>query len=111
MAEQAGAPASPGTPRRILVVDDDASVRMVLQLAFETTPYDVSAAEDGEGALALARTSRPDLMLLDIGMPGLDGLEVCRRLKSDPATARIKIVLLTARVQERDREVGLAAGA
>jgi CheY-like chemotaxis protein len=111
MAEQSGASTRPGAPRRILVVDDDASVRMVLQLAFERTPYEVGMAEDGEGALALARASRPDLMLLDIGMPGLDGLDVCRQLKADPATQGIKIVLLTARVQERDREIGLAAGA
>jgi CheY-like chemotaxis protein len=111
MAEQASGSAQPGAQRRILVVDDDASVRMVLQLAFETTPYAVSTAEDGESALALARAEMPDLVLLDIGMPGLDGLEVCRRLKADPATRGIKVVLLTARVQERDREVGLAAGA
>jgi CheY-like chemotaxis protein len=97
--------------KTVLVVDDDAAVRMVLQLAFERTDYRVEAAEDGEGALALARERRPDLMLLDIGMPGMDGLEVCRRLKADPATSGIKIVLLTARVQERDREVGMAAGA
>ena len=97
--------------KTILVVDDDAAVRMVLQLAFERTAYVVSAAEDGESALALAREACPDLMLLDIGMPGMDGLEVCRRLKAEPATAGIKIVLLTARVQERDREVGMAAGA
>jgi CheY-like chemotaxis protein len=97
--------------RRILVVDDDAAVRMVLMLAFARTAYSVSVAEDGEGALALAREGCPDLILLDIGMPGLDGLEVCRRLKAEPATREIKIVLLTARVQERDREIGLAAGA
>ena len=97
--------------KRILVVDDDAAVRMVLQLAFERTEYQVDAAEDGEGALALARQTPPDLMLLDIGMPGMDGLEVCRRLKAEPATSGIKIVLLTARVQERDREIGMAAGA
>jgi CheY-like chemotaxis protein len=106
VTETTGAPA-----RRILIVDDDAAVRMVLLLAFERTDYSVSVAEDGEGALELARGEQPDLMLLDIGMPGLDGLEVCRRLKSDPATRSIKIVLLTARVQERDREIGLAAGA
>jgi CheY-like chemotaxis protein len=97
--------------KRILVVDDDAAVRMVLQLAFERTEYALDAAEDGESALALARETCPDLMLLDIGMPGIDGLEVCRRLKADAATSGIKIVLLTARVQERDREIGLAAGA
>lgn len=97
--------------KRVLIVDDDPAVRMVLQLAFERTDYAVEAAEDGEGALAVARERCPDLMLLDIGMPGMDGLEVCRRLKGDPATQGIKVVLLTARVEERDRQIGLAAGA
>ena len=97
--------------RTVLIVDDDAAVRMVLQLAFERTAYVVSAAEDGESALALVREARPDLILLDVGMPGIDGLEVCRRLKADPATRDVKVVLLTARVQDRDRELGLAAGA
>src|SRR5205823_10760850 len=68
-------------------------------------------AETGEKALSLARDERPDLVLLDLMMPGLDGLEVCRRLRANDATADIPIVMVTARAEESDAVVGLSVGA
>ncbi len=96
---------------RILVVDDiEANVRL-LEAKLQAEYYDVLSASDGETALAIAAAEKPDLVLLDIMMPGMDGFEVCRRLKDDPSTRHIPVVLVTALDGRTDRITGLEAGA
>ena len=96
---------------RILVVDDiEANVRL-LQAKLQAEYYHVLTASDGATALAIAAEERPDLLLLDVMMPGMDGFEVCRRLKDDSETRHIPIVLVTALDGRADRITGLEAGA
>jgi two-component system phosphate regulon response regulator PhoB len=98
--------------KRVLIVEDQADIRKLIRMTLEFEQYEIHEASDGAFGLRMAQALKPDLMLLDVMMPGeLDGLQVCQRLKSDPVTKRIKVVLLTARGQARDREVGQAAGA
>ncbi len=93
---------------RVLVVDDDATVREVVVDYLRAAGHEVSEAVDGGGALESVRTSGTDLVVLDVMMPGLDGLEVCRRLRR---LSDVPIVLLTALGNEQDRVVGLETGA
>jgi DNA-binding response OmpR family regulator len=95
---------------RILVVDDDRVIQQLLKVNLELEGYAVEVADDGEEALAQFELFRPDLVLLDIMMPKLDGWEVCRRLKSDPDSARVPIVLLSARAQDADVQRGTDLG-
>jgi two-component system cell cycle response regulator len=96
---------------RILVVDDiEANVRL-LEAKLTAEYYDVLMAQDGPTALAIAASEQPDIVLLDVMMPGMDGFEVCRRLKEDPATRHIPVVLVTALDGRSDRIEGLEAGA
>lgn len=96
---------------RILVVDDvDANVRL-LEAKLTAEYYDVLTATDGPSALAVAAREQPDIVLLDVMMPGMDGFEVCRRLKDDPTTRHIPVVLVTALDGRQDRIAGLDAGA
>src|SRR5579859_306231 len=99
--------------KKILIVDDQPSVRELVAVTLEIGDYQILTAENGDQALQLARIEMPDLMLLDIQMPGglLDGLEVCRLLKSDPKTEGIYIILLTAKGQDWDKQAGSQAGA
>jgi adenylate cyclase len=97
-------------PPLILVVDDTAQNRDMLSRRLTSHGYDVIVAGDGEEALACVRQSSPDLVLLDIMMPKLDGIEVVRRLKADPAHRHIPVVLVTARSDPRDVVEGLDAG-
>ena len=98
-------------PGRILIVDDVATNRLVLSAKLAASYYDVLEAGDGETALALAAREQPDLILLDVLMPGIDGFETCRRLKESPATLHIPVILLTALDGQADRLRGLEAGA
>jgi DNA-binding response OmpR family regulator len=98
-------------PKTILVVDDEADMVRLLDYALTQAGYLVIRAKDGEDGLAAARKHQPDLVLLDIMMPGLDGLDVCRKLKGDPSTANALVVLLTAKSEEGDRVLGLELGA
>ena len=95
----------------ILVVDDEPSIVDLVRFTLEDADLRVVEASDGAEALVLARRIKPDLILLDVQMPQLDGLEVCRQLRREPAFARAPIVLLTAAGQEADRARGLGAGA
>jgi CheY-like chemotaxis protein len=95
---------------RILVVDDK-ELNLEIVRAFLKNDYELASADTGEKALDLAVEFRPDLVLLDIMMPGLDGYEVCRRLKQDRALARASIIMLTAKAMPDERAKGLAAGA
>jgi adenylate cyclase len=99
-----------GTAARILVVDDDADSREVLVRRLAAHGYDVLQADRGDGALALARAERPDLILLDVLLPGVDGLHVARELKADAALPFMPIILVTGRSDVRDVVAGLEAG-
>ena len=96
---------------RILVVDDEVDIATVLQINLEAEGFEVAMAHDPRQALAEAQTFRPDLVLLDVNMPGMDGLEVTRALRTDALTASTSIILLTAKASVDDRLVGLASGA
>jgi DNA-binding response OmpR family regulator len=95
----------------ILVADDDADIRDLVAFKLEQAGFDVTAVDNGLAALDAARAARPDLVVLDVMMPGMTGLDVCRELRSDPGTATLPIILLTARAQEGDVQVGFSAGA
>lgn len=96
---------------RILVADDHEPNRRLLEARLETEYYDVVLAADGAEAVEAAKLHLPDLILLDVMMPKLDGYEACRRIKADPATAHIPIVMVTALDGQSDRVKGLSAGA
>jgi two-component system phosphate regulon response regulator PhoB len=100
-----------GAKRRVLLADDDAGLRRLIGTTLGTDDFDLLHATDGEEALQIARQQRPELVVLDVNMSKLDGFEVCRHLKSEPETAGIKVVMLTARSAEVDRAKGRAAGA
>ena len=95
----------------ILVVDDEAPIVDLVRFTLEDAEVRVVEASDGAAALDLARRIKPDLVLLDVHMPRLDGLEVCRQLRREPDFARTPIVMLTAAGQQADRSSGLSAGA
>lgn len=96
---------------RILVVDDEPDLVELVRHHLAREHYDVVTAGDGETGLAEARRRLPDLVVLDLMLPGIDGLEVCRRLRSDPRTTHIPIVMLTAKGEESDAVIGLSQGA
>jgi DNA-binding response OmpR family regulator len=95
----------------VLVADDDPDILSLVGFRLERAGYDVLPARDGEEALALALERHPDLAVLDVMMPKLDGYEVTRRLRDNAATSRMPVILLTARVQESDITRGFEAGA
>ncbi|HZL33660.1 MAG TPA: response regulator transcription factor [Tepidisphaeraceae bacterium] len=95
----------------ILVIDDEKDLIEMLQYNLEREGYDVIAAHDGQSGLEVATKHRPDLVVLDLMMPGIDGLQVCQRLRSDPKASRMPIIMLTAKATEADRIVGLELGA
>lgn len=96
---------------RVLVVDDQDTNRLLLRDLLEAQGHEVSEAVDGTEALQRIGDATPDVVLLDIGMPGMDGFEVCRRIKADPATASIPVLLVTALSQRDQRLLGIGAGA
>jgi CheY-like chemotaxis protein len=95
---------------RVLVVDDDAMIVLLLKLNLELEGHEVLTAADGPGALHAAFEHRPDVVLLDVVLAGVDGLEVCRRLRADPLTQTTPVVFLTGLAQATDMERGVAAG-
>jgi len=97
--------------RRILVVDDDPRLLHVVSMYLSIEGYDVDTAPNGEEGLQHLEAQRPDLVILDVMMPGIDGLEACRRIKSNPETRLIPVVLFTALSRTDDVESGRAAGA
>ena len=96
---------------RILVVDDEPDLLELVEYNLRAAGYTVITAKDGASAMAEVRQKRPDLVLLDVMLPDISGTEVCRRLRRDPETSRIPIMMLTARGQEIDRVVGFELGA
>ncbi len=98
--------------KKILVVDDNFHNRNLVLLTFELEPYELLTAENGEQALVLAQSEKPDVILLDVLMPGkLDGFAVCRRLRNSEQTRNTRIVMLTVKGQTWDKEAGFEAGA
>src|SRR5437879_3981724 len=104
------ADAAPSSPVRILVAEDSSTVRALVAARLVADGYDVIEASDGEQALSLARTKRPDLIVLDKVMPKLDGFEVVRLLREDAETRALPIVMLTERTSEDDVLDGLDLG-
>ena len=98
------------TPR-VLVVEDDPTISEVVVRYLEREGLVVEAVADGRDALDAAARVWPDLVVLDLMLPGIDGIEVCRRLKADPQTRYIPVVMVTVRAGDRDRGQGAAAGA
>ena len=97
--------------KKILVADDEVDVLNLVALNLKNAGYSVLKADDGPAALEAARASLPALIVLDLMLPGMPGLEVCKLLKGDPATKQIPIIMLTAKAEEVDRIVGLELGA
>jgi DNA-binding response OmpR family regulator len=99
------------TAGTVLVAEDDDDIRALVVYRLERSGYEVVEARDGEEALRLAAERQPDLAILDVMMPKLDGYEVTRRLRKDDATSRLPVILLTARTQDSDVSRGFDAGA
>jgi two-component system, OmpR family, phosphate regulon response regulator PhoB len=97
--------------RCVLLADDEPGLRRLIGTTLGTEDFDLLHATDGQEALDIARERRPELVLLDVNMPRLDGFEVCRHLKTEPETAGIKVIMLTARGADVDRARGRDAGA
>jgi CheY-like chemotaxis protein len=108
--EEANSQPARSPPRRILLVDDNADAAESLGKLLELTGHEVRIAHDGPAALEAARTFRPEVALLDIGLPGMDGYEVARRLREQPATQRTLLVALTGWGQAEDRRRSREAG-
>jgi two-component system alkaline phosphatase synthesis response regulator PhoP len=96
---------------RVLIVEDERDIRDLVVLHLQRDGYEVTSAGSGEEALAQVRQSPPDLVVLDLMLPAMSGLEVCRRIRQEQATATLPIVMLTAKADEVDRVVGLELGA
>ena len=97
--------------RTILVVDDEPGIVTVVRVYLDRAGFRVLTAGAGPAALRLARAERPSLLVLDLMLPGIDGLDITRALRQDPATRALPIIMLTARVEESDKLVGLELGA
>lgn len=98
------------TPPLILIVDDNPANVEILKMRLAANNYEIITASDGEAGLAMARDRQPDLILLDIMMPKMDGFEVCRRLKADPSLPFMPIIMVTAKTDSKDVVAGLEAG-
>ena len=99
------------TMQKILIIEDERSLVEVLTYNFSKEGFEVIHASDGQTGLQLARTELPDLVLLDLMLPAVDGLQVCQKLRSDPRTRDIRILMLTARSEEIDEIIGFNMGA
>lgn len=99
------------TKKHIFIVEDEEDILEILRYNLSTSGFTVTTATDGEEALAAIPKSMPDLVILDLMLPGIDGLDICRKLKADPQTAGIPIIMLTARGDESDIVAGLELGA
>ncbi len=97
--------------KKLLIVEDDRSLAGVLEYNFSNSGYEVFCAHDGLDGFNQARSKQPDLILLDLMIPVMDGLEVCRRLRAEPSTGEIPIIMLTAKSEETDQLIGFSVGA
>lgn len=99
------------TKKKILVVDDELDIVSMIKMRLEANGFEVLTAADGNTAYAKAKSDNPDLIILDLMLPGIDGYQVCRLLKFDEKYRHIPIIMLTARSQQEDREWGQKVGA
>lgn len=97
--------------KKVLIVDDESHIVELVRVCLEDTDYEIIEAYDGQEALDKARSEKPDLILLDIMLPKMDGYEVCKNLKTDDSTKSIPVVMLTAKGQEVDKVKGFQSGA
>ncbi|HLZ09128.1 MAG TPA: response regulator [Chloroflexota bacterium] len=97
--------------KSVLIADDQSSIRMLVRATIESDAYSIAEASNGDQAWWLIKELRPDLVLLDVEMPGLSGLEVTREVRNDPSLVGTTVILLTANISKTDVEAGLAAGA
>ena len=104
-------PASDPGMKTVLIADDEPSLRLLVSATIESDQYSVLEAADGDEAWKLIQQHRPAVALLDVQMPGRTGLELARSIKSDPALADTRVIMLTSKAQESDIAAGLAAGA
>jgi len=102
---------SAGDRRKVLVIEDERDIRELVRVNLEAEGFQVYEAGNGELGLALVKSERPALIILDLMLPGVDGLEVCKRIRSGEGAARAPVVILTARSAEADKVVGLEIGA
>jgi DNA-binding response OmpR family regulator len=98
-------------PKRILVIEDDPAVLRAMSFMLEKEGYEVLTAVNGLEGLTKAKGENPDLLILDVMLPGIDGFEICHRLRAEPQTARLPILMLSAKGQAADKAMGLQVGA
>jgi CheY-like chemotaxis protein len=99
-------------PMKVLVIEDEPDIQFLIKMALEATgSHDVSVAENGIRGIELAKQHTPDVILLDVMMPLLDGFETIKRLKADPSTSAIPVIFLTAKAQTKEIEQGIEMGA
>lgn len=96
---------------KVLVVDDELYILHILDFSLAAEGFEVITAEDGEQAVTMAKSEQPDLVVLDVMMPKIDGYEACRKLKQDPNMKDVPVILLTAKGRDIDRKLGLEVGA
>jgi two-component system phosphate regulon response regulator PhoB len=97
--------------KKLLIVEDDRSLASVLEYNFESAGYEVFCAHDGQDGVNQARSKNPDIIILDLMIPVVDGIEVCRQLRSETATRQTPIMMLTAKAEETDQLIGFSVGA
>jgi len=97
--------------KKILVIEDDPSALRFIEYTLEQEGYQVLAATNGLAGIRKAKNEEPDLIVLDIMLPGIDGFEICHRLRAEPQTAQLPILMLSAKAQEIDKATGLKVGA
>jgi DNA-binding response OmpR family regulator len=98
-------------PKKILIVEDDPSFSRAINHIIQKEGYDVITASNGMAGLRMAKGENPDLLILDVMLPGLDGFEICSQLRQDPLTEKLPIIMLSAKGQEIDKTTGLKVGA
>jgi len=96
---------------KVLVVDDEEYIQPILNFSFGAEGYDVVTASDGEEGVSKAKDEKPDVIVMDIMMPKMDGYEACKQIKTDPQTKDIPVILLTAKGRDADRKLGSEVGA
>ena len=101
----------PAAAKKILIVEDERDILQLVKLYLEKEGYRVSTAATGPDGLKAVRSEHPDLLVLDLMLPGMDGLEICKRLRADQQTAMLPIIMLTAKAEESDTVIGLELGA
>lgn len=98
-------------PKKVLLVDDEPNILLSLEFLMQRAGYQVETAADGDAALQLIAATPPDLVLLDVNMPKRDGFDVCQTLRANPNWAAVRVIMLTAKGRDVEREKGIALGA